>query len=489
MIFSSLQYFLFLPIVVLLYWRLKGFPRLLLIVAASYFFYMSWMPIYGILLFLLSTFCWLLGLYIDKNRERKPDRAKSALIFGVVANLLCLCYYKYTNFILTNLFSSLGWLGHEFHLAQLEALKSPAMHIILPLGISFFVFEFIHYLVDIYKGSKSVRSWMEFSAFAAFFPSQIAGPIKRYQVFEENLRNPIPWSSALFMEGCTLILQGLFKKIAIADPLGWVIAPTYAATSPVSAVDAWLALFGFTIQIFCDFSGYTDIGRGSALLLGIRLPVNFQLPYISDDINSFWRNWHISLSSWIRDYVYIPLGGSRCSNWQSAKNLLITMALCGLWHGAAWQFVCWGSLHGLALVVNREWRRFLEKHNWHREFLSSPAMRVVNTALTFLFVATSLIIFRAPNFAVASNAYSSLANFGLESNTLILLIRTGAPVFALVYLLFWIFTDLSKARAKLTSPSQLVYSLPVRLAAWTAALLFLFAARPTQVTPFIYFQF
>jgi D-alanyl-lipoteichoic acid acyltransferase DltB (MBOAT superfamily) len=447
------------------------------------------MPVYGLLLLFLSTFCWIGGILIDKYKEKSPQLARFILGFGIVSNLLCLCYYKYSNFILSNICSSLGWIGAQMHLAQLASLKAPALQIILPLGISFFVFEFIHYLVDVYKGSKSVKSWMEFSAFAAFFPSQIAGPIKRYQDFESNLRAPQPWSSELFYEGVTLILQGLFKKICIADPLGWVIAPSYASTIPIASLDAWIAFIGFSVQIFCDFSGYTDMGRGSALLLGIRLPVNFQMPYISEDIGIFWRRWHISLSSWIRDYVYIPMGGSRCSYLQGLRNLFITMAVCGLWHGAAWQFIAWGSLHGLALIANREWKRQLEKFSVLKQALELPPMRIRNIVTTFMFVAACFVMFRAPDLKTTFNIFASLTNFARESNTLVLLVRTGVPVFGIVYLLFWGFTDFNKKREGLSLPSQLLFPLPVRLAAWTAALLFLFAARPTQVTPFIYFQF
>ncbi|MBX9573343.1 MAG: hypothetical protein K2X77_30870 [Candidatus Obscuribacterales bacterium] len=499
MIFSSFQYMIFLPVVLLLYWKLKGFPRLLLVVASSYFFYMSWIPAFGLLLFLLSTASWGLGLAIAKQKGKSPAAAKGLLIAGIVMNLACLCYYKYSNFFLQNVFAALGWVGVQMHDATLAALKAPVLDVILPLGISFFVFEFIHYLVDVYKGSPAVKSWMEFSAFAAFFPSQIAGPIKRYQEFESSLRNPLPWSASLFYEGMTLIVQGLFKKIAIADPIGWIIAPAYAAAAPISALDAWVAFIGFSIQIFCDFSGYTDIGRGSALLMGIRLPLNFQIPYLAQDIAAFWRRWHISLSTWIRDYVYIPMGGSRCTHVEGLRNLFLTMTICGLWHGAAWQFIAWGSLHGLALIVNREWKRFLDKvapgHSSDKAdtadagMLSSLPVKIFNVCLTFLFVAACFVMFRAPDLPHTMNIFGSLFNFNLESASPELLVKSGMTVFALVYLGFWVLTDQLKIKLGRAMPSQLIYSLPVRLAAWTATILFIIAAKPTQATPFIYFQF
>lgn len=480
---------LFLPVVLLLYWRLKGNARLLLVVASSYFFYMSWVPAFGLLLFLMSTASWGLGLAIEKTRAQKAS-SKALLFAGIVLNLGALSYYKYSNFFLANLFGGLGALGTALNDANLAAMKAPVLDIMLPLGISFFVFEFIHYLVDVFKGSTAVKSWMEFSAFAAFFPSQIAGPIKRYQEFESNLRNPIPWSANLFYEGMTLIVQGLFKKIVIADPIGWIIAPAYAATAPISALDAWVAFIGFSIQIFCDFSGYTDIGRGSALLMGIRLPVNFELPYLAEDIALFWRRWHISLSTWIRDYVYIPMGGSRCSHVEGLRNLFLTMAICGLWHGAAWQFIFWGCAHGLALIVNREWKRVLSKVNPSAvENASSLPVKAFNVAVTFLFVAACFVMFRAPNLPHTWNIFSSLSNLGIESATPELIAKSGVLVFATVYFGFWLLTDRLKLELKRTAPSQIIYSLPLRLAAWTATVLFIIAAKPTQATPFIYFQF
>lgn len=488
-IFSSFQYLVFLPVVVFLYWKTRGFARLALVVAASYYFYMSWLPAYGVLLFTMTTVNWLLGLTIEKRRDASAKQPKGLLFLGIVLNLACLSYYKYTNFFLANLVGGAKYLGVTLHMGAAETLKAPVLDIILPLGISFFVFEFIHYLVDVYRGSKSVRSWMEFAAFTAFFPSQIAGPIKRYQEFVENLRKPLPWSADLFLEAMTLIVQGMFKKVAIADPLGWVITNSYTSLVPISAADAWLAFFGFSIQIFCDFSGYTDIGRGSALLLGIRLPPNFALPYIAEDIGVFWRRWHISLSTWIRDYVYISMGGSRGSRLGNIRNLFLTMAICGLWHGAAWQFVAWGCMHGIGLIVNREWREIVEKSKSLRSACSWGPVRILNMALTFLFVAAAFVMFRAPDLSTTWNIFSSLGNFALENRTIEYLDKSGVVVFASIYLGYWIITDLLKQAKNISRPERLIYALPLRLASWTAAILIMIAAKPTHATPFIYFQF
>ncbi|MBY0358822.1 MAG: hypothetical protein K2W82_12530 [Candidatus Obscuribacterales bacterium] len=488
MIFSSLQYLIFLPIVAVLYWRAQGQVRLWLLVAASYFFYMSWMPIYGLLLLGMSLFNWLLGLGIEKTKTTSQKTAKGLLIFGLLANLASLCYYKYSNFILANLALLLGQAGKSFDLAALQNINAPILHIILPLGISFFVFEFIHYLVDVYNGNKALSSWLKFAAFAAFFPSQIAGPIKRYQDFVEKMDNPLPWSKELFAEGMTLILQGMFKKIAIADPLGNIIAPAYNSAQALSSLDATIAAFGFAVQIFCDFSGYTDIGRGSALLLGIRLPINFNLPYIASDLAQFWRRWHMSLSFWIRDYVYIPLGGSKVSRGRNLWNLFATMTVCGLWHGAAWQFILWGSAHGLGLIVNRLWRDLLESLPAKKIFEHS-LVQGINILLTFVFVTMAFVMFRAASLGQAANIWLSLFNTAGQSICLEPMLKSGVLVFALVYMGFWIVCDLLKYFKPQVMNNLLINSAPLRLGAWTAAVLLIIAAKPVEATPFIYFQF
>lgn len=485
-IFSSLEYLLFLPIVTLIYWRTSGALRLWILVGASYFFYMSWMPIYGLLLFALSFSCWLFGLFIDRCRDN-IKLVKGIFLSGLFLNLACLCYYKYSNFFLSNLTGVWSWVRQQFVL--LPDWHSPALNIILPLGISFFVFEFIHYLVDVYQGNKPINTWMKFAAFASFFPSQIAGPIKRYQDFVQKLDHPEQFSWNLFAESMTLILQGLFKKIAIADPIGNIIAPAYASSCQLSNADALICTIGFAIQIFCDFSGYTDIGRGSALLLGIRLPINFDLPYIAQDLALFWRRWHISLSFWIRDYVYIPLGGSRGSHARNLWNLFLTMSVCGLWHGAAWQFIVWGSSHGLGLIVNRQWRLFLDKFPaWDKTF-TNPVIKAFNICLTFTFVALAFVLFRAPDFAHAANIWCSLFNPSNQSICIEPMLKSGVLSFAFVYLGYWIFCDLLKNIRHTGELPLIMFSRPIRAAAWTGGVFLMLAAKPVEATPFIYFQF
>lgn len=491
MIFSSLQYFVFLPLVVILYWHLRGTARLALVVAASYYFYMSWLPIYGILLAFLTTANWALGLAID-HRSHNRALAKTLLGLGLTLNLGALFYYKYTNFFVSNLLAGVKWLGVKAGVPVLAGTDFVALNVLLPLGISFFVFEFVHYLVDVYKGTKPVKSWLEFAAFAVFFPSQIAGPIKRVQDFMGKLRMPEPLTNSLFFESMALIVQGLYKKVAIADPIGAIIYSSFSATAPLSAPDALFASIGFVIQVYCDFSGYTDIGRGSALLMGIRLPENFELPYLAHDLADFWRRWHMSLSSWLRDYVYIPLGGSRKSRLFNWRNLFLTMLACGLWHGAAWHYVVFGCLQGVGLCVHREWRHLLSKVKPLGAALGGPVGLWFGTFVTMSYITITYTIFRAPDMPRAWNVLASWfagGAFTLSDVTL----RSGVIPLLVLYFCYWLATLYrQQVVAKPASPEITyvpLFPVPLRVASWTAAVILVLAARPLEATPFVYFQF
>ena len=489
MIFSSLQYLIFLPIVVFAYWRTRGGARIALIVLASYFFYMSWLPIYGAFLLALTLANWALGLWIAKVRS------KYIFWLGLALNLGCLCYYKYTNFFFTNLFQSLDFV-RALGLFKVPAWEAPILNVALPLGISFFIFEFIHYLADVYRGNKPIKSLMEFSVFASFFPSQIAGPIKRYQDFLEKLRQPEPWSTTLFFEGCALIMQGLFKKIAIADQIGTLVYAPFSQAIPLSTADVSIAAFAFYIQLYCDFSGYTDIGRGSALLLGIRLPINFNLPYLALNITEFWRRWHISLSSWLRDYVYIPLGGSRGSTLACIRNTMITFLLCGLWHGASWHFVVFGGFHGIGLVINKEWNSLLERLPSFQLATGGRVGQWLAWLTTQIFVVVGFAIFRVPDMGQLTTMLGSLANVNGHCYLLGAIEKLGILQIAAVYMLAWMLTEYMTRKPEsfrwLRDGAQvppLHFATPVRLAAWTAACCLMFAVKPTTDVPFVYFQF
>jgi D-alanyl-lipoteichoic acid acyltransferase DltB (MBOAT superfamily) len=309
-----------------------------------------------------------------------------------------------------------------------------------------------------------------------------------------RLRHPEALSSGLVFEAGALIAQGLFKKVAIADPIGASIASCFAAGT-VPGCDALLAPFCFAIQLYCDFSGYTDIGRGSALLLGIRLPVNFNLPYVALDIVSFWRRWHISLSTWLRDYVYFSLGGSRHGRLFAMRNTFITMTICGLWHGAHWNYVLFGAMHGIALTVNQLWLDFLKKYPRIADVTGNIVGSSIARCLFWATYLSSLIVFRTPNLSSAGRMFASLSNWQQPSTLIEPLWKAGMFQIVAVYLAYWGCTELA-SRKKLPSfvvsaenQYGLLFAPAVRFASWTAAVLLIAAARPSEAVPFVYFQF
>ena len=389
MIFTSLQYLLFLPLVVICYWVLPKQFRLPMLLLASYFFYMSWMPVFIILIVSMTLFNFLWGKVLEKAQKNR----KLIFSLGIFANLACLGFFKYANFILETL-----------NATYLSVLKvNPGWHadIILPLAISFFTFEFIHYLFEVYKGNPTIKSFTLFALFAAFFPTQIAGPIKRYRDFEAQMLETKKISLQYFDEGIPLIIIGLAKKVLLANNLAILVDMGYKIPMSYGSLELWLFAYAFAFQIYFDFSAYTDIARGSAMLFGYKIPINFNIPYIANNVANFWHRWHISLSTWLRDYLFIPLGGSQDSRFQTNRNLFITMALGGLWHGASWSFMVWGIYHGVALIVHREFGFLKEKFSFLKSLVDSKIGHAMSILLTFHFVCIGWVFFRIHEVNVA----------------------------------------------------------------------------------------
>jgi alginate O-acetyltransferase complex protein AlgI len=492
MLFNSLQYLLFLPLVVLAYWLVPGKLRTVLLLVASYYFYMSWMKSYGVLLFGLTAINYLAGLAIYKLSAEKSKRL--ALIAAITFNVGILALFKYTNFFLDT-YNSLERSLSSF--LPLNLVPAPsALPIILPLGISFFVFEFIHYLVDVRAGNKPIVNPIRFGLFAAFFPSQIAGPIKRFEDFDSQLEKPRVFDRMQFGEGIGLIVRGMFKKVCLGDNLAPLAASGFANPAMLGTVDAWVAVLAFTLQIYFDFSGYTDIGRGSALLLGYKLPENFNMPYIARSIQDFWHRWHMSLSTWLRDYLYIPLGGSRGGKFATMKNLFITMLLGGLWHGASWHFVVWGGFHGVCLAIHRVWERVVDGRPALARFGESFAGKATCWTVTFLTVISGWVLFRANNLGEAMQMFQSMVTIkaSLGENLLQSFLYGGPlPAVLAMYAVFVLGSKLqlkSKLKSKLSS-ANLMPSPPImaRAVALAAVALFIAGLAPRHAVPFIYFQF
>jgi alginate O-acetyltransferase complex protein AlgI len=390
MLFNSFSYMVFLPVVVLLYWNCPRKFRTPLLLLASYVFYMFWKPIYGLLILALTVANYFLGRVLDKNKSHR----KLLLIGGIAFNLLVLGFFKYAYFARDSANEFLKFLGSS-------QLPQFPFDIILPLGISFFAFEFIHYIADVYKGSPAVKSFMEFALFPSFFPTQIAGPIKRFQDFIPQLAHDTKFKAEFLNEGIELVLFGLFKKVCLADNIAIVVNRCYAHPDILSAADMWIATWAFFFQVYFDFSGYTDVARGSAALLGFKVPINFDMPMLSCSITDFWRRWHISLSTWLRDYLFIPLGGSKEGELMTQRNSLITMTIAGLWHGASMNFLAWGFYLGLMLVVHRNWLQLVRKVSWLQNVVATKLFHIFAIALTFNAFSFGLVFFRSSNMQMA----------------------------------------------------------------------------------------
>jgi alginate O-acetyltransferase complex protein AlgI len=388
MIFTEFRFLGFFLLVFGVHWVLRGANlRKSWLLLASYTFYAAWDWRFLGLIWLSTIVDYVAGIRIA---DAPSQRSRVWwLRLSLVANLGMLGFFKYCDFFLESTASLLNSIGFEANL--------PVLHIILPVGISFFTFQTMSYSLDIYyKRLLPTRSFLDMSLFVGFFPQLVAGPIVRAADFLPQLATTRKLTSVAFKPALLLFLSGFIKKACISDNLAPMVDAYFDDPSLWSASAAWIAVSGYAIQIYCDFSGYSDMAIACAALLGYRLCLNFNAPYLAVSIRDFWRRWHISLSTWLRDYLYIPLGGNRGGSFAVQRNLALTMLLGGLWHGASWNFVVWGGLHGLALALQRPWERGLGARlpqNFFRSALSS--------FFTLWFVCLCWILFRAQNFASA----------------------------------------------------------------------------------------
>lgn len=491
MLFNSAAYLVFLPVVVAIYWFMPFRYRTAFLLFASYVFYATWKPVYLILIVVLTAFNYFAGIAIEKEQARK----KLYLTGALAANILTLAYFKYAYFAIDSANAVLSIAGRK--------ISYPLQEIILPLGISFFVFEFIHYLVDVYKGSKAVRAPLEFALFPSFFPTQIAGPIKRFQDFVPQLHKPATINLKDFDQGIELILWGLFKKVIVADSVAVVIDKCMPHPEMLSTFDCWTLLWAFAIQVYFDFSGYTDIARGSAALLGFKVPLNFDLPFLAGSITEYWRRWHISLSLWLRDYLFFPLGGSKNGTLATIRNVMITFTIAGLWHGAGLNYIIFGAMHGLWLNVNRVWRLIVDRSPLLLKITQTKVFHWFGVFLTFNALAVTLVTFRLPNMELSGRYFQKLLGLsqltsasGVVSPFAFTIPSIEGPAnFALfpVIMLLILVGHLISAKLSgksipgvLPLPKPMQFVRPAYLAAM-AILLLLFA--PDGTPSFVYFQF
>ena len=403
MLFNSYIFILcFLPITCLVFFSLGKRSHYLAatwLTAASFLFYAWWSPDYVVLLLGSIVFNYFFGRFIARSFDEGNDKAKKAALFSAVsANLLLLIYYKYTNLLVA---SANDLLGTGLHISAIA----------LPIGISFFTFTQIAFLVDASKGLAREYRFIHYCMFVTYFPHLIAGPVLHHKEmmpqFSHAKTYSLDYHNLAF--GMTLFTLGLAKKLLLADNLSIYATPVFdaaAAGTTIGLLEAWGGSLSYALQIYFDFSGYTDMAIGLSQMFGVKLPINFYSPYKSLSIIDFWRRWHMTLSRFLRDYLYVPLGGNRKGKTRRYLNLLITMLLGGIWHGANWTFLVWGGLHGIYLIINHAWQGLLKRLGWIPE--SQGCYRLFCGAITFLSVVVAWVFFRAESIPAATNIISGL---------------------------------------------------------------------------------
>ncbi|HEY4360395.1 MAG TPA: MBOAT family O-acyltransferase [Bryobacteraceae bacterium] len=463
MLFSTPQFFAFFAVVLASFYAATPRWRRPILLAASYFFYMSWNPKFIVLLLTLTVLDYTAALLIARATRYR----KAFLIASLAGNLGFLGFFKYYNFLAENLATLLRLPPHHF-----------ALSIILPLGISFHTFQSMSYVVDVYRREQEpVRNPLDYALFIAFFPQLVAGPIVRAREFFADLYAWVAPSNEEILRGGLLLLLGLVKKMALADQFS-PLADAYFQNAPShpGALAAWSGTFAFAMQIFFDFSGYTDMAIGMALLLGFHFPVNFRRPYLAYSITDFWRRWHMTLSRWLRDYVYITFGGNREGELKTYRNLMLTMLLGGLWHGASWNFVIWGGYHGALLS--------LERIGGKRRFLTQPNRFTypLRAALTFGLVCIGWVFFRAATFADAVYVLGQMFSWGYAGASIV-------PLWLICFVGISLVLAIAEERGAWIDRAS-------RGPAWAyaaAVVVLLFSVELLAVTdkpiPFVYFQF
>jgi D-alanyl-lipoteichoic acid acyltransferase DltB (MBOAT superfamily) len=472
MLFPTIEFAVFFAVVFPITWALnsRNTAKKLFLVAASYFFYAFWRVDFTLLLFASSLFNYLVALAIERFEAR---RWRLALLWAAIAaNLGLLGYFKYYNFFAAQLINAFDAVGLKVDIGFIE--------LPLPVAISFFTFHALSYIIDVYRRVlKPTTSLLDILFYISFFPHLIAGPIVRANKFLAQTIGRRDPANIRLGQSVFLILGGLFKKVVVANYLSTLFVDNvFRSPTAHSSLDLILAMYAYALQIYCDFSAYTDIAIGVANLLGYEFPQNFNYPYRALSVQDFWRRWHMSLSSWLRDYLYIPLGGSRFGTLATYRNIMITMALGGLWHGASWAFLIWGSLHGAALVVERALGITGEGAAAARR----PLAAALGWLITFQFVSLAWVFFRAPSTDAWLGYFSTMFSGWSWSTTMTPFVAVVFVLGALSHIVppRWLDTleqryDAAPLAVKVAVPFVVIYLIAV--------------AAPAGIAPFIYFQF
>ena len=472
MIFTSFEFIAFFVLLLILRSLMTNFTaEKWLLLIASWLFYMSWNPPFVLLLIFTSTLDFFAGRWMEKSASQRTRRL--LLTSSLIANLGVLAYFKYTNFFLETWHGLLGSFGITF--------DPVLLNIILPAGISFFTFQSMSYTIDVYRRAiPACRSLRDFLLFVAFFPQLLAGPIVRAAELLPQLLERRRASGRDLESGLALFALGAIKKLVVSDQIAGHVDLIFTHPGNYDALSLLFGAIGFGLQIYCDFSGYSDMAIGCARMMGYEFPINFRMPYSSTSVTEFWRRWHISLSTWLRDYLYISLGGNRRGPTRTHINLMLTMLLGGLWHGASWNFVIWGGLHGLGLILHKTWRSMLGKHVAILD--SSRFASFAGWLFTMSLVLTGWIFFRAYGLHDATAMLTRILTWDTSG------IRLLSPQ------IFMSLAIVAGAHLSVSKDSNWTVwiverSMPVRAIAYTVLLMTILCLGARESAPFIYFQF
>ncbi|MBK9540222.1 MAG: MBOAT family protein [Flavobacteriales bacterium] len=482
MLFNSFDFcFIFFPLVTALYFLLPHRFRWAMLLAASCWFYMAFVPVYILILGFTIAVDYAAGILIERSQGSVRKRW---LIASIVANVGVLAFFKYFNFLNQSIAALVQGMG--------IAYAVPDLGILLPIGLSFHTFQSLSYTIEVYRGhQKAERRPGIFALYVMFYPQLVAGPIERPGNLLRQLNERHVWDHARVVHGLQQMLWGFFKKLVIADRCAVIVDQVYGDPSAYDGLGTLLATYLFALQIYCDFSGYTDIALGAARVMGFDLMVNFRTPYRSASISEFWSRWHISLSSWFRDYVYIPLGGNRVVRWRWFMNLMIVFLLSGLWHGANWTYVAWGGLHGLYLVLAIVVAGAMVWFDGITGLVRQPRLRrALAILVTLHLVVFGWVFFRADNFAEAGEVITSWTRIDGSMRGLIALAREiGAGIVATTLAFALVFIALDPWADAIAKGERSIAWRPARFAYFGALLAACLIFGNYGAAMFIYFQF
>ena len=497
MSFNSIDYLIFFPIVVLLYFVLPEKIKMYWLLVASYYFYMSWNAKYGLLIMFSTFTTYICGLVLEKVKrsckaKRKINLKLIVIFSSLIINLGLLSYFKYTNFAVNN-------INYIFQRIGIN-VQYPNFDIVLPVGISFFIFQAIGYTIDVYRDEiQAEKNLFRYALFISFFPQLVAGPIERSKNLLTQMKDNPKFDVDNAKNGLLTMAYGLFMKIAVADNISTVIDPIFSSPYNYSGMMLLFATVMFAFQIYCDFNGYTQIAIGSARVLGFKLNQNFDSPYMGNSVKDFWRRWHISLTSWFRDYLYIPLGGSRKGKLRKQINTMIVFLCSGLWHGAAWHYVVWGGLNGLFSILEDTFKPVKKKIDKYLSIDKGKWMyKAFQRIVTFILIDFTWLFFRSPDFVMALRILKRIiCDFRLEWFINFDFVDTFESAYALMTVIIPLFiiiaVDVIKYFGKDIKAAifnqQIVFRWVIYAAIMLAILYWGHYGSEYEQTQFIYFQF